>query len=122
MQAAPANDTDALEALATYALKADARLDPADTLFTTDVEVIADGMRRNGVPRFAGVESGGQVVLGSIRIDQAENFAWASFDYRWLAGDREQFHEGRATVVFTRVAATAGASWRIAHLHSSLQQ
>jgi hypothetical protein len=122
MQAAPANDTDALEALATAALKADARLDPADTLFMSDAEVIAEGMRRTGVPRFAGVEAGGQVVLGSIRIDQAGHFAWASFDYRWLAGDRDQFHEGRATLVFTRVAAAEGSAWRIAHLHSSLQQ
>ena len=76
----------------------------------------------DGAPRFAGIETGGQVALGSIRVDQAGNFAWASFDYRWLPGEQGQFHEGRATVVFSRVATATGRVWRISHLHSSLQQ
>ena len=118
----PSDDTDALEALAAFALEADARLEGADSLFVNGAEVIAAGRRRAGVPRFAGIEAGGQVALGSIRVDQAGNFAWASFDYRWLAPDQDRFHEGRATVVFTRVATEAGPGWRIAHIHSSLQQ
>ena len=120
--AAPSDDTDALEALATFALEADARMEAADSLFVPDAEVIAAGRRRTGAPRFAGIEAGGQVALGSIRVDQAGNFAWASFDYRWLAPDKDRFHEGRATVVFSRVATATGRGWRIAHIHSSLRQ
>lgn len=120
--ALPSNDTDALEALATVALKADARMEGADSLFVADAEVIAAGQRRTSAPRFAGIEAGGQVALGSIRVDQTGNFAWATFDYRWLAADQDRFHEGRATVVFTRVATAAGRGWRIAHIHSSLEQ
>ena len=119
--ALPSNDTDALEALATFALKADARMEAADSIFTTDAEIIAAGRRRTGIPRFAGIEADGQVALGSIRVDQAGSFAWASFDYRWLAAEQDRFHEGRATVVFARVATATGSVWRIAHLHSSLQ-
>jgi hypothetical protein len=118
----PSDDTDALEALAAFALEADARMEETDSLFGPDAEIIAAGRRRTGAPRFAGIEAGGQVALGSIRVDQAGNFAWASFDYRWLAPDKEQFHEGRATVVFSRVATATGRGWRIAHLHSSLRQ
>ncbi len=118
----PSDDTDALEALASYALEADARMEEADSLFVPDAEIIAAGRRRTGAPRFAGIEAGGQVALGSIRVDQAGNFAWVSFDYRWLAPDKERFHEGRATVVFSRVATATGRGWRIAHIHSSLQQ
>ena len=118
----PSDDTDALEALASYALEADARMEEADSLFVPDAEIIAAGRRRSGAPRFAGIEAGGQVALGSIRVDQAGNFAWASFDYRWLAADQDRFHEGRATVVFSRVATATGRGWRIAHIHSSLRQ
>ena len=119
--APPSDDTDALEALATFALEADARMERTDSLFVPDAEIIAAGRRRSGAPRFAGIEAGGQVALGSIRVDQAGDFAWASFDYRWLAPDQNRFHEGRATVVFSRVAMARGRGWRIAHIHSSLQ-
>ena len=120
--APPSDDTDALEALAAFALEADARMERTDSLFVPDAEIIAAGRRRSGAPRFAGIEAGGQVALGSIRVDQAGDFAWASFDYRWLAPDQNRFHEGRATVVFRRVATATGRGWRIAHIHSSLRQ
>ena len=118
----PAEDVEALESIATSALEADARMERADSLYLGDAEVIATGSRRGDVPRFAGIEAGGQVALGSIRVDQAGNFAWATFDYRWLAASEDRFHEGRATMVFTRTTTGKGTVWRIAHLHSSLHQ
>ncbi len=109
---------DLLTELATAALAADARLDPADSLFDPDAEVIADGHRRTVPPRFAGVETGGQIVIGSSRVDVSGNFAWALLEYRWLAPGQNLIREGKATLVFARGA--DGRSWRITHAHSSL--
>ena len=109
---------DLLTDLAIAALAADARLDPADSLFDPDAEVIADGRRRPVPPRFAGVEAGGQIVVGSSRVDVSRNFAWALLEYRWLAPGQNLIHEGKATLVFALGA--DGRSWRITHAHSSL--
>jgi hypothetical protein len=109
---------DLLTELATAALAADARLDPVDSLFDSDAEVIADGRHRTVPPRFAGVEAGGQIVVGSSRVDISGNFAWALLEYRWLAPGQNLIHEGKATLVFA--LASDGRSWRITHAHSSL--
>ena len=108
---------DQLTELATAALLADGRLESADTLYTTGTEILADGRRRFGVPRFAGVEGGGEVVVGSIRVDLTGAVGWASVEYRWLAHDQNLIREGRATFVFTR--ADSDGRWRVAHAHSS---
>lgn len=109
---------DVLTELATAALAADARLDPVDSLFGPDAEVIADGHRRTAPPRFAGIEAGGQVVVGSSRVDVSGNFAWALLEYRWLAPGQNLIHEGRATLIFA--LASDGRHWRVMHAHSSL--
>ena len=109
---------DVLTELATAALAADARLVRADSLFDPDAVVIADGRRRPVPPRFAGVEAGGQIVVGSSRVDVSGNFAWALLEYRWLAPDQNLIHEGKATLVFA--LGSDGRTWRITHAHSSL--
>lgn len=109
---------DVLAEVATAALVADARLEPADSLYNPDVEVIADGRRRTVPPRFAGVEAGGQVVVGSSRVDVSGSFAWALLEYRWLAPGQNLIREGRVTMVFA--LAPDGWTWRITHAHSSL--
>ncbi|HXW96132.1 MAG TPA: nuclear transport factor 2 family protein [Gemmatimonadales bacterium] len=109
---------DLLGEMATAALIADARLEAADSLYTQDAEIIAEGRRRMEPPRFAGIEAGGQVIVGSTRVDLSGNFGWALVEYRWLAADQNLLREGRATLVFVRAAGTG--AWRITHAHSSL--
>jgi hypothetical protein len=106
-----------LAELAAATLAADVLADQADTVFLPEADVIADGRRRNAAPRFAGVEAGGQVVVGSTRVDLAGNFAWALVEYRWMAPGQDRIREGRATLVF--VPRVGGAGWLIAAAHSS---
>jgi hypothetical protein len=115
----PANPAtaDQLTELATAALVADGALQSVDSLYAPGAEILADGRRRSGVPRFAGVEGGGEVVVGSIRVDLTPAAAWTSVEYRWLAHDQNLIREGRATLVFTR--SVGDGRWRISHAHSS---
>jgi len=108
---------DRLAEFAATTLAADALADQVDTVFLPDADVIADGRRRNTAPRFAGVETGGQVVVGSTRVDLAGSFAWALVEYRWMAPGQDRIREGRATLVFVR--REGGAGWGIAAAHSS---
>jgi hypothetical protein len=117
LTAAPTT-ADQLTEMATAALAADGRLEPAETLYAAGAEVLAEGRRRIAVPRFAGVEAGGEVVVGSIRVDLAGSAAWASVEYRWLAQGQNLIREGRATLVL--VQANSDGRWRIVHAHSSL--
>jgi hypothetical protein len=108
---------DQLAELATLALDLDARAQPAETLYAPGAEILAEGRRRSGVPRFAGVEAGGQAVVGSTRVDVIGSMAWALLEYRWLSPEQHMLREGRATLVF---ALDARGRWRIVHAHSSL--
>jgi hypothetical protein len=117
LTAAP-SDADRISQIAQATLEADTRPEPADTRFTHEAEVVADGRRRSAAPRFAGIEPGGQVVVGSTRVDILGNFAWALVEYRWLAPAQDLIREGWATLVFVR--APAGQGWLISHAHSSL--
>lgn len=108
---------DMLAELAGSTIEADAIPGRVDSIFAPEADVIADGRRRNTAPRFAGIESGGQVVVGSTRVDQAGAFAWALVEYRWVAPGQDLIREGRATLVF--VTASGGRSWRIVAAHSS---
>jgi hypothetical protein len=112
------SDADQITDIAQAALEADAGPDPTDILFTPEAEVVAEGRRRSSAPRFAGIEPGGQVVIGSTRVDLLGDFAWVLVEYRWLASARDLIREGRATLVFVRVA--GGRGWLISHAHSSL--
>ncbi len=108
---------DQLTDLATAALEADGRFEPADSLYAPGAEIITEGKRHPVVPRFAGVERGGEVVVGSIRVDHRDSVAWATIEYRWLASDQNLIREGRATLVF--VQAPGSGRWLIVHAHSS---
>lgn len=108
---------DQLTELATTALESDGRLESADSLYAAGAEIIAEGKRHPAVPRFAGVERGGEVVVGSIRVDQRAGVAWTTLEYRWLASDQNLIREGRATLVFVQAPATG--RWQIVHAHSS---
>ncbi len=108
---------DQLAEMATAALTADGRLEPAESLYAAGAEILADGRRRSGVPRFAGVEAGGEVVVGSLRVDVRGSAAWASVEYRWLAQDQNLIREARATLVFAQMS--PDGRWRIMHAHSS---
>jgi hypothetical protein len=108
---------DQLTEMAMAALAADGRLEPAESLYANGAEMLADGRRRSGVPRFAGVEAGGEVVVGSVRVDVTDSAAWASIEYRWLAQGQNLIREGRATLVFARM--NPDGRWRIMHAHSS---
>lgn len=108
---------DRLGERATLALVADGRLEPSDSLYAADAEVIAFGARRTAPPRFAGVEPGGLVAVGTSRVEVGAGLAWALVEYRWVATGRDLIREGRATLVFSR---QPDGGWRIIHAHSSL--
>jgi hypothetical protein len=108
---------DRVALLATDALEADGSSRRADSLWAADAEIIADGHRRTGSPRFAGVGERGRVVVGSTRVDVMAEFAWASLRYQWFSADENLITEGQATLVLLRDPGTS--SWRILHAHSS---
>lgn len=108
---------DQLAVLAAGALEADGSPMQVDTLYAVNAEIIANGHRRNGSPRFAGVGDRGRVVVGSTRVDVMGEFAWASVRYQWFSADENLITEGQATLVLLRQPGTS--SWRIVHAHSS---
>lgn len=101
---------------AAHAITADARLDRADSLYSSDAELIADGARRLIPPRYAGVSDAGQVSIGSSRVEVAGAFAWVLVEYRWFSAGQDRIREARATILFSR---QADGRWRITHAHSS---
>ena len=108
---------DRLAVLATAVVESDGGTAQSDTLFAADAEVIADGHRRSGSPRFAGVGERGRVVVGSTRVDLVGEFAWAVLRYQWLSADENIINAGQATLVLVRQPGTR--SWRVVHAHSS---
>ncbi len=56
-----------ITAVLTAALDADQRLQSADSLWDPEATVIANGERRTGPPRFAGVEAGGELAISGRR-------------------------------------------------------
>ena len=110
-------DADRLATLAAATLESDGGAAQSDTLFAQDAEIIADGHRRSGSPRFAGVGKRGRVVVGSARVDLVGGFAWAVLRYQWLSAEENIINEGQATLVLMRQPGTM--SWRIVHAHSS---
>lgn len=99
------------------AIAADARLETPDSVYAPDAEVIADGERRSGPPRFAGVGLHGRLVVGNSRTAVTGGFVWGSIDYRWMPGlPTDPVVPGRATIIIGKLR---DGSWRILHLHSS---
>lgn len=116
MPVAPVAADDRLSDLVAAALDADARLEPADSLYTDDALIVADGQPRQGPPRFAGVGTGGTVAVTSSRLEVRGATAWVHVEYRWLSAREGTAKEGRATLVFTP---DDKGAWRIRHAHSS---
>lgn len=116
--AAAAHDlADQLGERATLALVADSRLERADSLYARDAEVIAQGQRRPAPPRFAGIEAGGEVAVGTTRVEVSGELAWTVMEYRWVATGRDLIREAHATLVFAR---QPDGRWQVVHAHSSL--
>lgn len=116
--AAAAHDlADQLGERATLALVADSRLERADSLYARDAEVIAQGQRRSAPPRFAGIEAGGEVAVGTTRVEVSGELAWTVVEYRWVATGRDLIREAHATLVFAR---QPDGRWQVVHAHSSL--
>ncbi len=99
------------------ALRADARSERAESLYAPGVLIIADGQPRAGLPRYAGITSGGQVAVASSRIDLGRSFAWGYVEYRWFSTQENEAREGRATLVLAPAQGRPG--WWIVHAHSS---
>jgi len=99
------------------ALKADSRLETADSLWDPDATVVANGELRSAPPRFAGIERGGEVAITSSRLEVRQSLIWVFLEYRWLSVKEGTARAGRATVLLT--PRPEGAGWKIIHLHSS---
>lgn len=112
---APGAESDA-NAVITEALRAESRVDLADSLYGPDAVFIVDGTFQQGYPRMAGIVPDCQVSITQSRSWSQGPTAWAVLDYRCLAPDHTA-HEGRATFILGRDRATG--RWRILHIHSS---
>jgi hypothetical protein len=113
---APVASDDRLSEIIAAALEADARMDPADSLYTPEAAIVADGTDRGLLPRYAGIGPGGAVAVTASRTEVRGGLAWAQVEYRWVATREGIAREGRVT--FVLVPDERGA-WRIRHAHSS---
>jgi len=99
------------------ALAADARGEPADSLWDRDATVVANGELRDTPPRFAGITASGEVAITSSRLEVRQSLVWVYLEYRWLSLKDGAARDGKATVLLT--PRSDGAGWRIVHAHSS---
>ena len=106
-----------VSAVVAAALSADARAEPADTLWDRDATVVANGTLRAGPPRFAGVGQGGEVAITASRLEVRQSLVWIYLEYRWLALKDGTAREGKATLLL--VPRGAGLGWKLIHAHSS---
>ena len=104
-------------AVLTAALAADGRFEAADSLWSPDATVIANGEPRDGPPRFAGVARGGEFAITSSRLELRQTLVWVYLEYRWLVMQTGVAKEGKATVLLT--PKPNGLGWVIVHAHSS---
>ena len=106
-----------MSAVLAAALAADARHEPADSLWDRNATVIANGELRGGAPRFAGIAASGEVAITSSRLEVRQSLVWVYLEYRWLSLKDGAARDGKATVLLT--PRTDGGGWRIVHAHSS---
>jgi hypothetical protein len=99
------------------ALEADARLEPADSLYAPYATVIADGVVRRRSPRYAGVAEGGEIAITNTQLQTRGTTAWGSVEYRWTSDRSHRAQAGRASVVL--VPAQGRNGWWIVQAHSS---
>jgi hypothetical protein len=116
MAAAPVVSDDRLTEIIGAALEADARHEPADSLYAPGAVIVADGETRYEPPRYAGIGSGGAVAVTSSRLEVRGSVAWGQVEYRWLSNREAVAREARAT--FVLIPNDKGA-WQIRHAHSS---
>jgi hypothetical protein len=112
----PVASDDRLNEVIAAALEADARFDAADSLYLPEASVVANGVERIQLPRFAGVGEGGAVAVTASRLEVRGGVAWAQVEYRWVSTRDAIAREGQVT--FVLVPDGQGA-WRIRHAHSS---
>lgn len=108
----------ALVRLITSAFEADARLDSADSLYAPAATIVSSGRPVLSIPRFAGIEAGGQIEVSVNELQVRPGLAWALVDYSWSRIGIPQTREGRATVVLAPAPTRSG--WWIIHVHSSV--
>lgn len=113
---APAPADDRISLVFTAALEADARLEPADSLYEPDALIVANGVNRYAPPRYAGLGPAGAVGIASSRVEVRSGLAWAQIEYRWMSPAAGLAREGRATFVLVQ---NEQGAWRIRHAHSS---
>ena len=113
---APVASDDRVSETIAAALEADARMEPADSLYTPEAVIVADGTERGMLPRYAGVGPGGAIAVTASRLEVRGAVAWAQVEYRWVATREGIAREGQVT--FVMVPDQRGA-WRIRHAHSS---
>lgn len=100
------------------ALRTDAAWAEGAELYARGHVVVADGDRRFTYPRFAAIDSGGQVAVTSSRVEIGPTLAWAYVEYRWIDTDRGAARAGLATFVLSAGRSEA-LPWTIVHAHSS---
>lgn len=113
----PAAVEEPITAVLSAALAADARDEPADSLWDKDATVVANGEVRSGSPRFAGIAPSGEVAITASRLEVRQSLVWVYLEYRWLSLKDGAARDGKATVLLTPRA--DGGGWRIVHAHSS---
>jgi hypothetical protein len=99
------------------ALQADARLEPAESLYAPYATVIGDGAVRRRPPRYAGVSEGGEIAITSTQLQTRGTTAWGSVEYRWMSDRSQRAQAGRASLVL--VPAQGRNGWWIVQAHSS---
>jgi len=118
----PAAVEEPITAVITAALNADRRLESADSLWDSNATVIANGVQRFQPPRFAGVDSGGEVAITSSRLEVRQSLVWVYLEYRWLSMKDGVAREGKATVLLTPRQGGGGVEDRAsAHIDAAMR-
>jgi hypothetical protein len=110
-------EAEIIRAVETALLSDAAWTDGPAGLYAPGHVVVADGTRRFGYPRFAAIDSGGQVAITSSRVEIGAALAWAYVEYRWVAAERNTARAGLATFVLS--PGRTELPWAIVHAHSS---
>jgi hypothetical protein len=99
------------------ALEADADFTEGDSLYAPWARVVRAGEEQLTYPRYAGIDSGGQVAITASQVVVGPALAWADVDYRWVDPDRNEVRPARGTFVIA--PRDDGTGWWIVHAHSS---
>jgi len=92
-------------------------MERADSLYSAAAQSIADGHYRTEPPRFAGLDEGGTLAVGSMQVVVRDSLVWAVVEYRWFSARNDIARQALATVLLSPPHGTTG--WKIIHTHSS---